>query len=255
MLRPYLGPSLFLKWASSKSPMGERPRPLCWRFASCRSRSCFRRLSKRLSSGVFGSAGSASAKGRAGWGSGEYMRLAVKNSRHVNQFDAVDIRQYRKMHSYWFHPGEPARVEMEYSLRGGPPFVAVSAAVVWVSYHFGLRPFFECPGCGRNCCLLYLAERCACRQCLRLSYPVQFETKQNQGFRRAWKARKKLVQPDGNSSCDDWIPDSRKPKGMHWATFNRLRNEAHQKARELWEGPIAETYRKLVARIEAKRGA
>ncbi len=200
-----------------------------------------------------------------GYGSGRYMRLGVKNSRRVNQFDAVDIRQYRKLHWHSFRPGEPMRLEMEYSHRGGPPFVVVSAAVVWVPYHFGLRPFFECPGCGRHCCRLYLAERGACRECLGLSYPVQFETKQNQGFRRAWKARKKLVQPDGNSSCGDWIPDSRKPKGMHWATFNRLRNEAHQKARELWEGPVGQglleqqermrgKLDKIAARIEAKRG-
>ena len=201
-----------------------------------------------------------------GYGSGRYTRLGVKNSRRVNQFDKVDIRQYRKLHNYWFRPGETARVEFEYSLRGGgPPFVPVSAAVVWVPYHFGLRPFFECPGCGRRCCVLYLGNRGACRECLGLSYPVQFETKQNQGFRRAWKARKKLVQPDGNSSCGDWIPDSRKPKGMHWTTFNRLRNEAHQKARELWEGQIGQglleqqermrgKLDKVLARIEARRG-
>ena len=177
-------------------------------------------------------------KTMGGWGSGEYMRLAVKNSRRVNQFDAVDIRQYRKM--YRLQPGNPATVEFEYSLRGGPPFIPLSAAIVWVPYHFGLRPFFECPVCGRRCCLLYLAERCACRQCLRLSYPVQFETKLDQGFRRAWKARMKLVQPDGRSACGDWIPDWRKPKGMHWTTFNRLRDEAAQKAVELWEGPAAD---------------
>ena len=201
-----------------------------------------------------------------GYGSGRYTRLGVKNSRRTSQFGTVDIRQYRKLHRYWFRPGETARVEFEYSLRGGgPPFVPVSAAVVWVPYRYGLRPFFECPVCGRRCCRLYLAERGACRECLGLSYPVQFETKENQGFRRAWKARKKLVQPDGNSSCGDWIPDSRKPKGMHWATFNRLRNEAHQKARELWEGPVGQglleqqermrgKLDKIAARIEAKRG-
>ncbi len=197
-----------------------------------------------------------------GYGSGRQMRLVVKNSRRVNQFEAVDIRQVKKSHG--LTADRPGRVEFSYGLRGGA-FVAVSAAVVWVPYRFGLRPFFECPGCGRRCCLLYLGERGACRQCLGLSYPVQFETKLDQGFRRAWKARKKLVQPDGNSGVGSWIPDSRKPKGMHWATFNRLRNEAHQAAAELWGGPIGQgllkgqermqrKLDKVCNRIEARRG-
>ena len=180
------------------------------------------------------------------------MRLAVKNSRRVNQFQTVDIRQYRKM--YRLQPGNPARIEFEYSRKGGSPFIPVSALVVWVPYPFGLRPFFECPVCGRRCCLLYLAEKCACRRCLGLSYPVQFETEQDQGFRRAWNARMKLVQPDGNSGVGSWIPDSRKPKGMHWATFNRLRDAADQAAVELWEGPVGQVIAKLRAKIEARRG-
>ena len=155
-----------------------------------------------------------------GYGSGRYMRLGVKNSRRVNQFQTVAIRQVRKQHG--LSADRPGHVELSYGLRGGS--VIPVSAVVWVPYRYGLRPFFECPGCRRRCCLLYLAERGACRQCLGLSYPVQFETKQNQGFRRAWKARKKLVQPDGRSGCGDPIPDYRKPKGMHWTTFNLLRN-------------------------------
>ena len=198
-----------------------------------------------------------------GYGSGRYMRLGVKNSRRVTLFDWVDIRQVKKQHR--LTADQPGRVEFSYGLRGGPASVAVSAAVVWVPYRFGLQPFFECPGCGRRCCRLYLAERGACRQCLGLSYPVQFETKLDQGFRRAWKARKKLVQPDGNSGVGSWIPDSRKPKGMHWATFNRLRDAAAQKAAELWGGPVGQgllkgqerdgkKLDKVCNRIEARRG-
>ena len=187
-----------------------------------------------------------------GYGSGRYMRLGVKNSRHVNQFQTVDIRQVKKQHG--LTADRPGHVEFSYGLRGGPASVAVSAAVVWVPYRFGLRPFFECPGCGRRCCLLYLGERCACRQCLGLSYPVQFETKQDQGFRRAWKARKKLVPPDGRSGCGDPIPDWKRPKGMHWQTFNRLRDNAEQAAVELWGGPIGQAIDKLQAQIEARRG-
>lgn len=194
-----------------------------------------------------------------GYGSGRYQRLAVKNYRRVNQFHTVDIRQVRTAHR--LTADKPARIEFTYRLKGNPEVVAVSAAVVWVPYPYGLRPFFECPQCGRRCCLLYLAEQYACRQCLGLSYPVQFETKQNQGFRRAWRARLKLVQADGRSACGDPIPDSRKPKGMHWRTFNRLREKAHQAAVELWGGPAAgilkqqERIMKKLDKIAARRGA
>ncbi len=185
-----------------------------------------------------------------GYGSGRYVRLGVKNSRRVNQFHTVDIRQVRKAHG--LTADTPSRVAFTYRLRGSPAQRAASAAVVWVPYPYGLRPFFEYPGCVRRCCLLYLAERCACRQCLGLSYPVQFETKQNQGFRRAWKARKKLVQPDGRSGCGDPIPDWKKPKGMHWATFNRLRDVAQLAAVELWCGPIGQGMLKQQERMQRK---
>ncbi len=166
-----------------------------------------------------------------GYGSGRYTRLGVKNSRRVTQFQTLDIRQLRKERQ--LRPGEQARIEFEYSIRGGPPFVAVSAAVVWVPYHFGLRPFFECPGCGRHCCRLYLAERAACRECLGLSYPVQFETKLNQGFRRAWKARNRLTDKGG---LGDWIWPWHKPKGMHRTTFDRLLEKANSTNAALWAG-------------------
>lgn len=112
-----------------------------------------------------------------GYGSGRYLRRAVKNSRCVNLFSTVDIRQVRKERP--LQPGE--RLRVEFHTRRPSVYSGIRA------YRVGslpLRPFVECLGCGRRCCLLYLAEQCACRQCLGLSYPVQFETKQNQGFRR-----------------------------------------------------------------------
>ena len=75
-----------------------------------------------------------------GYGSGRYVRRGVKNSRRVNQFHTVDIRQVRKAHS--LAADSPARVAFTYRLRGSPAQRAASAAVVWVSYPFGLRPFF-----------------------------------------------------------------------------------------------------------------
>ena len=175
--------------------------------------------------------------------------MGTKHSRRVNQFRIHDVRQYRSL----LVSGEPARIYFERSPQRGAAFVMVSASVVWVPYHYGLRPFFECPVCGRRCCLLYLAEVCACRQCLKLAYPVQFETKLDQGFRRAWKARMKLVQPNGHSACGDFIFDSQRPKGMHWRTFNRLREEADQVAAELWNGPIVQGDRKILDKSQARK--
>lgn len=163
-----------------------------------------------------------------GYNSGRYMRLGVKNSKRVNHYRAVDIRQVRKQ--YGLGAGEPARFEFFYGINGGPRSIRFSASIVWAAYHFGQRPFFACPRCHRRCCKLYLAEVCACRQCLGLTYPIQFETKVDQLYRRAWKARSRLSPPDGHSGPGDFIPSWKKPKGMHWKTFYRLRDAADQKA-------------------------
>ena len=84
-----------------------------------------------------------------GYGSGQFMRLAVKNARRVNQFSTVDIRQVRKERG--LSADKPARLAFSYTVRGRS--VSVSAPIVWVPYPYGLRPFFECPQCGRRCCI------------------------------------------------------------------------------------------------------
>ena len=186
-----------------------------------------------------------------GYWSGRYMRLAVKNSRRVNQFSAVDIRQYRKR----LQSGEPARAEFRYQIKGDPEVIDVSALVVWIPYRFGLRPFFECPVCGQRCCLLYLAEKCACRQCLRLAYPVQFETELDQGFRRAWKDRHRAKAAHRGDSLGSEIPDCHKPKGMHWQTFNRLREQAAVSAAAAFGVllPIQQKMHRQLDRIQQRR--
>ena len=180
--------------------------------------------------------------------------MGVKNSRRVNQFRTLDIKQYRSL----LQSGEPARIHFEYPLHRGAALVEVSAPVVWIPYHFGLRPFFECPVCGRRCCLLYMAEVCACRQCLRLAYPVQFETKLDQGFRRAWKARRKAapVAVTGDFLGGD-IPGWRKPIGMHWRTFYRLREQAALSAETAFGRliPIEEEIRQRLERNRTRRQA
>ena len=187
-------------------------------------------------------------------GSGRYLRLVVKNSRRVNQFNTVDIRQMKKAQG--LTADKPGRVEFSYGLRRGPAHIAVSALVVWVPYRFGLRPFFECPQCGRRCCLLYLAEKCACRQCLRLAYPVQFETKLDQGFRRAWKDRHRAKAAHRGDSLGSEIRDCHKPKGMHWQTFNRLREQAAVSAARAFGVllPIQREMHRKLDQMQSRRG-
>ena len=86
--------------------------------------------------------------------------------------------------------------------------------------HFGGdRPWFLCPamGCGRRVAILYSGDIFACRHCHQLPYPSQRETTYDRALRRADRIRDTL----------GWQPGvltgrGRKPKGMHWTTFQRL---------------------------------
>ena len=164
--------------------------------------------------------------------------MGGKNPRRVNQYRTLDIRQYRSQ----LQSGEPAEIDFGYS----------RVAVAWVPNHYGLRPFFECPVCGRRCCLLYLAEVCACRLCLKLSYQVCFETKLDQGFRRAWKDRRKAATGQRGDFLGGDIPDWRKPRGMHWRTFYRLREQAALSAEAVF-GRLIPIERAMRERLERNR--
>ena len=85
----------------------------------------------------------------------------------------------------------------------------------------GERVWWHCPaaGCGRRVALLYLGRAgiFACRHCYRLAYRSQSESAVDRAIRPADKLREKLGWEAGilNGS-------SGKPKGMHWATYERL---------------------------------
>ena len=88
----------------------------------------------------------------------------------------------------------------------------------------GRRLWFLCPigRCGRRVGVLYLGSDgvFACRRCYRLAYECQRETASDRATRRADKLRERLGWEPGilNGEGD-------KPKGMHWATFERLTDE------------------------------
>ncbi len=91
----------------------------------------------------------------------------------------------------------------------------------------GQRAWMLCPtrDCARRVALLYIGNRgvFACRKCYHLAYASQRETVEDRAARRANRIGVRLGWDIGT-----FTSDRRKPKGMHWRTFNRLR-EAHDR--------------------------
>lgn len=103
-----------------------------------------------------------------------------------------------------------------HGLREWPVWIAMT------SLHFGgVRRWLVCPCCQSRRHALYIAKAAlACRGCLRLRYGVQHENQRARLIRRADRIRARLGWKSGPLN-----PDGRKPPGMHWATYFRLREE------------------------------
>jgi len=105
-------------------------------------------------------------------------------------------------------------------------------AITWTACRLGgHRPWFVCPVysggqyCGRRVALLYgTGELFACRCCSSLAYTSQREPLYSRDLEKAQKVRMRL---GGSTVMSEAFPD--KPKGMHWRTYERLRN-AHDVA-------------------------
>jgi hypothetical protein len=100
--------------------------------------------------------------------------------------------------------------------------------------HYGNhRYWLQCPKCNHRRCKLFLIRiedefpLFLCRCCLNLAYQSQNRTQGDQIIHKKWALMRKL---DWHSEC---IPDTAKPKGMHWRTFCILREQIswlHEKA-------------------------
>ena len=85
----------------------------------------------------------------------------------------------------------------------------------------GFRIWFCCPKCSKRVVVLYLAgPRFLCRHCYRLPYASQQEPYLDRMNRRFRRIRERL-SATGNLNLPIW----KKPKGMHWRTFECLRLE------------------------------
>ena len=84
----------------------------------------------------------------------------------------------------------------------------------------GERMWFICPHCNKRVAILYAGKRFLCRHCYRLAYQSQREDWGGRATLRADAIRRKLGWKPGIAN-----PEGYKPKGMHWRTFYRLRDE------------------------------
>ena len=85
----------------------------------------------------------------------------------------------------------------------------------------GHRHWFTCPQCSKRVAVLYaLGRYFACRLCGGLAYATQKEGVGDRAMTKADKLRKRLGWPAGIAK-----PNTGKPKGMHWKTYDRLKSE------------------------------
>lgn len=109
-------------------------------------------------------------------------------------------------------------LECSYTLNGQHDVKDRAPLITTECNYGGKRYWFACPYCGRRCAVLYIGRRVACRKCHKLIYSGQCENVGNRALRRAQTIRQRL---GGSANMLEFFP--RKPKGMHWDTFHRLR--------------------------------
>jgi hypothetical protein len=97
-----------------------------------------------------------------------------------------------------------------------------SVRIEWTRCNYGgKRAWFRCPatGCSRRVAILYLGgELFACRHCYQLTYICQRQPAHERALSRAQAIRERL-----GGTANMCMPFPRKPRGMHWRTYMRLR--------------------------------
>lgn len=107
----------------------------------------------------------------------------------------------------------------------------------------GFRKFFLCPRCHRRCMVLYGGAYFRCRKCYGLAYASQNEDAADRTRRTAEKIRVRL---GGTADLDEPFPE--KPKGMHWKTYQRLR-ERGERLEAQWDVGLTYMMARLVGML------
>lgn len=103
--------------------------------------------------------------------------------------------------------------------------------------------YITCPICQTKRQHIYAVKKAyACRECLGLKYATQSERDRDRLMRKIRKKRRDLWGvnwPDVNNmfAHTEYWP---KPKGVHWNTFEKAREEIYQLERQYW--PLVESF-------------
>lgn len=211
-----------------------------------------------------------------GTGSGNWYRTGTKAT--TDECHSVDIR-YLHRHDllkpgHWFSlrwsragretgsirgvvegTERPERVVLLYRHRppgGDWEDVRETVPLEWTPCNFGgERPWFICPGvvngevCSRRVAVLYgPGKYFLCRHCYDLSYESRRENKMYRALHKAQAIRERL---GGSANMTEPFPE--KPKGMHWRTYWRLREEHDEAEMEQLMG-----MREWLDKLERKTG-
>lgn len=149
----------------------------------------------------------------------------------------------------------PAAVELSYTIRPGKEDAEVVRYIVpitWTDCNYGgRRPWFVCPGkgCGRRVGKLYLyGKYFLCRYCHGLAYESQRADVLTSLIRKAQKIRRRL---GGSSNLT--LPFPKKPKWMHWKTYDEFLSEAYNLELSISKA-LAAKFEKWTAIIEERKG-
>ena len=120
-------------------------------------------------------------------------------------------------------------VECRYRQRGAEAWEDVRQVITldWTVCHYGgKRPWFLCPGCRRRVAVLSGDGKWfLCRHCYWLPYASQCERGQDRHYRKVRKIRNRL---GASHNLTEPVWPWHKPKGMHWRTWERLRQQEEQ---------------------------
>jgi len=163
-----------------------------------------------------------------GFGSGWHGKRGGKST--IDAYRSVDVRRWQREGMLlpgtcftwtWTEQGRYAEtidviVKADRAIIGGTEVLLQSTQCNLG----GRRSWFICPECRRRRCVLYRAYAFACRQCLRLAYPVEREASGRRALRRAKKVFRRWNIEHGR-------PEG-KPKWQRWPTYKRLAAAAEE---------------------------